>query len=110
MISRDEVRLVRRLRQSHHVINDEFADKVTTGSSARTSRNASEAAINCGLVRQTITAKGRRFLSAPTRSLRDALDAVKVLCDVRSKESLKVWSAFLCCRGIQVFLIFVDGT
>jgi hypothetical protein len=35
---------------------------------ARTSRNASEAAINCGLVRQTIMAKGRRFLSAPTRS------------------------------------------
>jgi hypothetical protein len=50
------------------------------GSSARISRNASEAAINYGLVRQTITAKGRRFFSAPTRSFRDALDVVNDPC------------------------------
>jgi hypothetical protein len=36
------------------------------GSSALT-----DAAVNCGFVRQTIATKGHKFLSAPTRSLRD---------------------------------------
>ena len=48
-------------------------NSVTIGSSARTSRNDSEAAVRCGLVCHTIAMNGRRFLSAPTRSFSDLL-------------------------------------
>ena len=44
---------------------------VAIGRSARTSRSTSDAAVSCGLVCHTIAMKGRRFLSAPTRSLKD---------------------------------------
>src|ERR1700721_3323918 len=78
--------------------------RVMTGSSARNSRNTSDAAVNCGLVRQTITMKGRRFLSAPTRSLRDLLVAGDGPRGVRPKDPGALRPPSLYCRGIQAFL------
>src|ERR1700689_1567653 len=42
-----------------------------TGNNARARRNRSEAAVNDRLVRHTIVKNGQRFLSAPTRSMKD---------------------------------------
>ena len=42
-----------------------------TGNNALARRNRSEAAVNDRLVRHTIVKNGQRFLSAPTRSMKD---------------------------------------
>src|SRR6185437_11565897 len=69
-----------------------------TGITARSSRNTSDAAVNSGLVRHTISRKGRRFLSAPTRSLRDRLDIVDAPEPGERRVSRPPW---LYCRGIH---------
>src|SRR6202790_5617290 len=75
--------------------------RVVTGSNARASRNTSDAAVNCGLARQTITAKGRRLLSAPTRSLRDLLVALNGSCGGRPKGLRASLPPSLYCRGVH---------
>jgi hypothetical protein len=70
-----------------------------TGMIARTSRNNSDAAVNSRLVRQTINRKGRRFLSAPTRSLSDLLAA-----EDPKAAGPGARPPLLYCRGIKGFL------
>ena len=75
---------------------------VAIGRSARTSRSTSDAAVSCGLVCHTIAMKGRRFLSAPTRSLKDL-----VLADVAPPDGGGSAAPGAClppplyCRGIE---------
>src|ERR1700733_5534855 len=72
-----------------------------TGITARTSRNTSDAAVNSGLVRQTISRKGRRFLKAPTRSLKDWLDGADGPIVAEPEEGRVSRPPWLVCRGIQ---------
>jgi hypothetical protein len=74
-----------------------------TGITARSNRNASDAAVNSGLVRQTIIRKGRRFFRAPTRSLRDRLDAAAAAIAAEPEGRLVSRPLLLVCRGIQRF-------
>src|SRR5580704_17907295 len=74
-----------------------------TGITARTSRNSSDAAVNSGLVRQTISRKGRRFFKAPTRSLRDRLDAAAAAIAAEPEGRGVSRPLLLVCRGIERF-------
>ena len=66
-------RLVRQLHQQHDVIDDQLADIEGRDRQQRPDQPQQPAtpAVSCGLVRHTIAMKGRRFLSAPSRSLID---------------------------------------
>ncbi len=74
---------------------------VATGSSARIRRSTSDAAVRPGLARHTIAMKGRRFLSAPTRCLRELAPGVADPSGGRRKAPAVALPPLSYCRGIQ---------